>query len=636
MQNLNVGCGRGNLLSSTTLNRKPISSTITRMPYAKQGPILHPPLERRRGTIGSVSTSGEPVIDSDASEMFCFQCEQTAHGQGCTKIGICGKTPDTAVLQDLLMYSLKGLGGWAHFARSEKGLNDPDINAFVKAAAFSTLTNVNLDETRFQQYIVECHELTNRLRETMEGKSPETPDLIWFDSLPHPFKFNLFDRVGPNPSVEDLVAVGKAVDLKHRRYEMQRLGIDTLLGLHELLTYGLKGLAAYSHHAEVLGHQDPEVDAFCQEALAFLASSESEHCGPVLDTCLRLGETNLKAMRNLDAAHSARFGIPQPTTVHLTPRKGKAILVSGHDLGDLEDLLKQTEGKDINIYTHGEMLPAHGYSKLHKYSHLAGHYGGAWYKQRKEFSKFPGPILMTSNCIVVPWATYSDRMFTTGEVGMPGVEHLQEKDFSKIVETALEMSGFDEEPAGEKTVVTGYGHHAVMGVADKLIDAIKEGHLEHIFLVGGCDAPEQSRKYYGDVVSALPQNTIVLTLGCGKFRFFDQDLGVLPGSDLPRLMDMGQCNDAYSAITVASELAGALHKDINELPLSLDISWFEQKAVSILLTLLHLGVRNIRLGPTLPAFLTNDAVCLLIDEFGLKVADVKHPEKDVELMMQGN
>lgn len=603
----------------------------------RTGPMRHPSVVQRHSPIVSVATPEVPPIDFDASDMFCFQCEQTAHGQGCTKVGICGKTPDTAVLQDLLMYSLKGLGGWAHHARKEMGLDNPEINAFVKAATFSTLTNVNLDETRFQQYIIKCHELTNKLRDSMEGGSPEAADLVWFDTLPHPFEFNLFDRVGPNPSVEDLIAVGRAVDLKHRMHEMQRLGVDTLLGLHELLNYGLKGLAAYSHHAEVLGHQDSDVDAFCQEALAFLASSESEHCGAVLEMCMRLGETNLKAMRNLDAAHTGRFGIPKPTTVHLTPKKGKAILVSGHDLGDLEDLLEQTEGKGINVYTHGEMLPAHGYSELHKHSHLAGHYGGAWYKQKKEFNRFPGPILMTSNCIMVPLTTYSDRLFTTGEVGMPGVEHLEEKDFSKLVECALEMPGFDEEPmtGDEKTVVTGYGHHAVMGVADKLIQAISDGHLEHIFLVGGCDAPEQSRKYYGDVVAALPQNTIVLTLGCGKFRFFDQDLGVLPGSGLPRLLDMGQCNDAYSAITVASELSNALHKDINELPLSLDISWFEQKAVAILLTLLHLGVRNIRLGPTLPAFLTNDAVCLLIDEFGLKVADVKHPERDVELMMQG-
>ncbi|GBF99305.1 hydroxylamine reductase [Raphidocelis subcapitata] len=578
-----------------------------------------------------------PSDSEAANDMFCFQCEQTLHGTGCTSVpaGVCGKTVDVANLQDLLTFQLKGLCSWAHFAHG-KGLATPDADSFVKAAIFSTLTNVNFDPERFRDYCTRADELARGLKAQLRAAGveggPAAEPLPWFDEH-HPVDFSLRAALGTDaPTLEALEAFAPKVSLLARRGLM---GADaaTLLGLHELVAYGLRGVAAYAHHAEMLGQVDPSLDDVFEETMAFLASPASQDPGAVLGVAMRLGEANFRTMALLDRGHTTRFGHPEPSPVRLTPVVGKAILVSGHDMQDLHDLLVQTEGTGLNVYTHGEMLPAHGYPGLKKFKHLVGNYGGAWYKQ-KEFGEFPGAILMTTNCIMPPAAQYADRIFTTGEVGVQGSPHIHTKDYGPLIERAKQLPGFTYEPPEPKFVTTGFGHEATLGAASLVLDAIKAGELSHIFLVGGCDAPEPSRKYYTEVVKGLPRDTIVLTLGCGKYRFYDQDLGTLPNG-LPRLLDMGQCNDAYSALVVATELAKALGTDVNALPLSLDISWFEQKAVAVLLTLLHLGVKNIRLGPNLPAFLTPEATALLVEAFNIMPADTKSPAAEVERMMAG-
>ena len=391
-----------------------------------------------------------------------------------------------------------------------------------------------------------------------------------------------------------------------------------------LWLYGLKGAAAYADHARILGSEADEVYAFFSEALSSLAEDEPTVDG-LFGLSLRCGEINLKVMEMLDAAHTATFGNPVPTSLRVEPLKGKAILVSGHDLHDLENLLKQTEGLDINVYTHGEMLPAHGYPKLKAYRQLAGNYGGAWQDQKEEFAKFPGPILMTTNCIQEPQASYQGRIFTTGHVGWPGVVHLSNGNFAPVIEAALAACGFPED-GPDKTILTGFGHHAVLGVADKVVEALQSGALKHFFLIGGCDGAKSGRDYYTRFAESVPADCVILTLGCGKYRFNKLDFGNIGG--IPRLLDMGQCNDAYSAIQVAVALAKAFDCGVNELPLSLIVSWYEQKAVAVLLSLLFLGIRNIRLGPSLPAFVTPAVLEVLVEKFNLM--PISTPEKDLE------
>ncbi|KAL4859420.1 Hydroxylamine reductase [Chlorella vulgaris] len=574
-----------------------------------------------------------------------MRCEQTSKGTGCTTVGVCGKTPETAVLQDLLTYSLKGLGCWAAFA-AEQGCEVPQaVYTLLNAATFATLTNVNFDDQRFKEYICAAHalreELERRLRDKGSEASPPTPaNLPWFDLLAHPAAWKLSQGYLATASIDQLTQLGKMTSLEHRRHIMD----PTLMGLHEMITYGLRGLAAYSHHAEVLGHHDPEVDRFMARCYAFLCSEAALDLGATLAMVDEVGAVGVKGMRLLDQGHTTKFGHPEPTQVRITPKRGKAILISGHDLQDTADLLAQTEGTGVNVWTHGELLPAHGYPALKKrYPHLAGNYGGAWYRQQREFAEFPGPVLMTTNCISEPRSSYADRMFTTGEVGWAGVTHIegkpgQAKDFSSLIKMAQELPGFEYEPpeSEAKFVTTGFARNAVLGVAGEVVKAVQQGHLKHIFLIGGCDGAEPTRKYFGKVADATPQDTMVLTLGCGKFRFYDHEFGTLPGTPLPRLLDMGQCNDAYSAVVVAGALADALGTDINGLPLSLDLSWLEQKAVIILLSLLHLGVRNIRIGPKLPAFLTPGALQVIVDKWNLQLTDVKHPEQDVAAMLAGH
>lgn len=413
----------------------------------------------------------------------------------------------------------------------------------------------------------------------------------------------------PADDREGLIEQGLEVGITKR---LEALGPD-ITGLQELLTYGLKGMAAYAYHARRLGREDAGIYAFLWEALDLLAN-EAPSIDRLFAMCLRCGEVNRKVLELLDAAHTSTYGHPTPTPVRISPSKGKAILVSGHDLKSLEELLKQTEGQRINIYTHGEMLPAHGYPGLRRFSHLVGNYGGAWQAQQREFAEFPGPILMTTNCLMEPQEAYRDRLFTSNVVGWPGIKHLDDRDFTPLIEAALAAPGFEQD-GPDKKITVGFGHAAVMNMAERIVSAVKSGRVRHIFLIGGCDGAKPGRNYYTELARAVPSDCIILTLACGKYRFNKFDFGKIAG--LPRLLDLGQCNDAYSAIRIALALAEALGTEVNELPLSLVLSWYEQKAVSILLTLLHLGIKGIRLGPSLPAFLTPATLEVLVKDFNI-------------------
>ena len=407
----------------------------------------------------------------------------------------------------------------------------------------------------------------------------------------------------------------------------ERFGAD-IAGLQELLLYGLKGMAAYAEHALVLGHEDDSTYAFIAEVLYYLAEAIPS-VEALFALCLKCGEVNMRVMELLDTANTGAYGHPVPTPVRVEPLRGKAILVSGHDLKDLEKLLVQTEGMGINIYTHGEMLPAHGYPELKKFRHLVGNYGGAWQDQKDEFARFPGAILMTTNCIQEPQTDYSQRIFTSGFVGWPGVTHITNGDFSPVIKAALTAPGFAED-GPDKTILVGFGHQAVLGVAEKVVEAVKTGAIKHFFLVGGCDGARSGRDYYTDFAESVPKDCVILTLACGKYRFNKLDFGTIGG--IPRLLDVGQCNDAYSAIQIAIALSKAFQCGVNDLPLSLVLLWYEQKAVAILLTLLHLGIRNIRLGPTLPAFVTPNVLKVLQDKFNLM--PIKTAEQDLTAILQ--
>ncbi|MBP7829349.1 MAG: hydroxylamine reductase [Kiritimatiellae bacterium] len=542
--------------------------------------------------------------------MFCYQCEQTAKGTGCTAFGVCGKDPDTAALLDLLIHAQKGISQYAHRAR-QLGGRDHDVDVFALESLFTTVTNVNFDPRRIEVLLRRAAALREKARALYEKACADRGAPV--ENLSGPAAWR------PAADLDELIRQGEQVSVEGR---MANLGPD-ITGLQELLMYGLKGTAAYADHALILGKEDEAVYAFMHEALDFL-TQPAPTVDQLLAMNLRCGEVNLAVMGLLDSANTGAYGHPVPTPVRITPVQGKAILVSGHDLKDLEELLKQTEGAGINIYTHGEMLPAHGYPGLKKYKHLAGNYGGAWQDQRKEFDAFPGAILMTTNCIQKPKESYTGRIFTSGLVAWPGVRHIANRDFKPVIEAALAAPGFmADEP--EKTILVGFGHHAVLGVAGQVIEAVKKGDIRHFFLIGGCDGAKPGRDYYTEFAQAVPQDCVILTLACGKYRFNKLDFGTVAG--LPRLLDVGQCNDAYSAIKIASALAGAFGCGVNDLPLSLILSWYEQKAVCILLTLLHLGIRNIRIGPSLPAFLTPPVVKVLVEKFNIQ--PVGSVEKDL-------
>ncbi|HPP74135.1 MAG TPA: hydroxylamine reductase [Armatimonadota bacterium] len=542
--------------------------------------------------------------------MYCYQCEQRANGKGCTTFGVCGKDPQTAVLQDLLLYATEGVSMYAHRAR-KFGVSDREIDVFVIEALFSTVTNVDFDPERLQKLLYKAAELRDRAKAMYEAAAAKAGEPV--ETLGGPAKWT------PADSLEGLVKQGEQVSIPGR---IEALGED-VAGLRELLTYGLKGTAAYADHAQILGQEDDSVYAEFHDMLNYLAI-DNPTTDELITRSLKVGELNLKVMALLDAANTGAYGNPVPTPVRTEPVKGKAILVSGHDLKDLEELLKQTEGTGINVYTHCEMLPAHGYPKLKAYKHLVGNYGGAWQDQARDFDQFPGAILMTTNCIQRPKDSYKGRIFTTGLVAWPGVTHIANKDFKPVIDAALAAEGFTED-GPDKTILVGFGHNAVLGVADKVIDAVKSGAIKHFFLIGGCDGVKSGRNYYTDMAQAVPNDAVILTLACGKYRFNKLEFGDIGG--IPRLLDIGQCNDAYSAIKIASALAEAFGCGVNDLPLSLILSWYEQKAVAILLTLLHLGIKNIRLGPTLPSFVTPNVLNVLVENFNIK--PISTPEQDL-------
>lgn len=542
--------------------------------------------------------------------MFCYQCEQTAKGEGCTQIGVCGKQPDVAALQDLLLYTIKGLSLYANEAR-RLGILNREVNVFTVKALFATLTNVNFDPDRFVELIKKSVEVREQLKAKIKvagGKIDFTEDAANYKA--------------PD-SKEGMITDGQRVGVKSD----PSINPD-IHSLQQILIYGMKGVAAYADHAQILGQEDDTVYAFLHEGLSATLRKDIGLDGWI-SLVLKCGEMNLRTMELLDAGNTSTYGHPVPTKVPLGVKKGKAILVSGHDLKDLHEILKQTDGKGIYVYTHGEMLPTHGYPELKKYPHLYGHYGTAWQNQHKEFTKFPGAILMTTNCIQKPQDSYKDNIFTTGLVGWPGIKHISDGNFQPLIEKALSMEGFTEDVEG-KTVMVGFARNTVLGVADKVIEAVKNKNISHFFLVAGCDGAKPGRNYYTEFVEKAPKDSIVLTLACGKFRFFDKDLGDIGG--IPRLLDIGQCNDAYSAIQIAVALSKAFNISVNELPLSLILSWYEQKAVAILLTLLYLNIKNIRLGPSLPAFVTPNVLDVLVKTFNIK--PITTPDEDLKAILK--
>ena len=521
--------------------------------------------------------------------MFCFQCEQTARCSGCTSsVGVCGKSSKTAELQDNLVGDLIALALTVNQGKDlEDNISDEVIKTVLEGL-FTTITNVNFND------------------ETLE---------IMIEKVK-----NLRKEVARESKVEE----AQAYDMKKIWYAN-----EDIRSLKSLILFGIKGMAAYAYHAWVINYRDDEVNKFFIEALCELSKDNS--LDNLLKTVMKTGEINLKCMALLDKANTSTFGKPQPAKVSLTVEKGPFIVVTGHDLNDLKLLLEQTKDKGINIYTHGEMLPAHGYPELRKYEHLKGNFGTAWQNQQKEFANVPGAFLFTTNCLMPVKDSYADRVFTTEVVSYPQMIHIgEEKDFTPVINKALELGGYEKDMEftginGGHEVITGFGHDTVMSVADKVIDAVKAGKIKHFFLVGGCDGAKVGRNYYTEFVKATPKDTVILTLACGKYRFNDLNLGEIEG--LPRIMDMGQCNDAYSAIQVAVALANAFGCGVNELPLTLNISWYEQKAVCILLSLLHLGIKNILLGPTIPAFISKNVLNILVENYN--IAPISTPEEDL-------
>jgi hydroxylamine reductase len=537
--------------------------------------------------------------------MFCYQCEQTSEGKGCTTFGVCGKNPEVSALQDLLTYMLKGLSQLAVEGK-KVGVRDEQIDLFICEAAFTTVTNVNFDPDILIEYISKATRFRDALCEKVQLAEGYTEFHGPVDLVLEKTKAALIQQgksfgVNADPSID-----------------------PELNGLHWLLIYGLKGVAAYTYHAYRLGKKDDKVFEFIQKGFA-ATLDKSLGVNDFLELALKCGEINIRAMELLDAGNTEAYGHPVPTKVPLGHKKGKAILVSGHDLKDLEKLLKQSEGKGIYVYTHGEMLPTHAYPKLKKYPHFYGHFGTAWQNQQKEFKTFPGAILMTTNCLQKPASVYTDNIFTSGPVGWLGVTHIEGDDFSPVIKKALEMPGFDQDEEG-KTVTVGFGRNYFLSLVDGIAESVMKGHVNSFFLVAGCDGAKPGRNYYTEFVEKTPNDSLVLTLACGKFRFFDKDLGEIDG--IPRLMDIGQCNDAYAAIRVAQAFEEIFGTKMSELPLFFILSWYEQKAIAILLSLFYLGVKNIRLGPSLPVFMTPK----LLEKFN--VIPLKTPEEDLKAIIE--
>ncbi len=539
--------------------------------------------------------------------MFCQQCEQTFRLKGCDTSGVCGKTPEVAALQDVLIHALKGIAVYGWKLR-ELEVKDETVDYFVLDGVFATLTNVNFDSDALEKMIYATKPIKIQLKEQFEKVYQEKNGTPYSDGFPS------ITQWIPAESREGLLDQGKAVGIRANN----DLSED-IHSLRDILLYGLKGMSAYAHHAYRLGQQDEKVTGFVYKALYSL-TDESLGMDDLLALVMECGEANLKCLEILDRGHTTQFGNPEPTQVKLGYQKGKAIVVSGHEMQDLSLLLEQTKDKGIKVYTHGEMLPGLAYPEFKKYPHFAGHYGSAWQNQQKEFCDLPAAILMTTNCIQEPSMTYSDRMFTTGAVGWPDIKHIPQeasgnKDFTPVIEKALELEGFKEDNI-EKEITIGFAHNAVLGAAEQVVEAVKGNKIRHFFLIGGCDGARPGRNYFTKYVEAIPDDCLILTLGCGKNRINRLDYPLVEG--LPKLLDCGQCNDAYSAIVIAQALAKAFDCGVNELPLSLIISWYEQKAVAVLLTLFHLGIKNIKLGPSLPTFISENVLKVLVEKFNIQ------------------
>lgn len=539
------------------------------------------------------------------NKMFCYQCQETANCSGCTLSGVCGKTPDTAVMQDLLVYVSKLLSTVTTQLRKENKVIDKEINHLITLNLFTTITNANFDKKVIEDRVTETLKVKEELLSKVIDKETLPKEVFW------------------NGNKDEYESKGKAVGVLSTKDEDVR-------SLRELITYGLKGLSAYSKHANVLMSDNEEVDAFLQSALA-KTLDDSLSVEELINLTLETGKYGVDGMAMLDKANTSTYGNPEITKVNIGVQNRPGILVSGHDLKDLEMLLKQSENSGVDIYTHSEMLPAHYYPHFKKYSHFVGNYGNAWWKQKEEFESFNGPILMTTNCIVPPKKSYIDRIFTTGATGYPGVNHIdggigEEKDFSEIIELAKKCSPPTEIEQGE--IIGGFAHNQVLSLADKIVDAVKSGNIKKFVVMAGCDGRAKSRNYYTDFAKALPKDTVILTAGCAKYKYNKLNLGNING--IPRVLDAGQCNDSYSLAVIALKLKEVFGlDDINQLPIIYNISWYEQKAVIVLLALLYLGVKNIHLGPTLPAFLSENVAKVLIDNFG--ISGIGTVEDDIEL-----
>lgn len=559
-------------------------------------------------------------------EMFCYQCEQTANGKGCTRLGVCGKTPEIANLQDLLIYQVKGISCYGKVLSELGHPIEKAVIAFIESVLFTTLTNVNFDAEVHVQLLQESQKIKDSLREKVSASegSSNLHDSDYCSCHTAQAQYRLPST--KSEMLHDAPIAGIMYD--------KSLDPD-IRSPRQTILYGLKGISAYGHQARELGYCSDQVDSFYITALESLTDDRLT-VEELIRMTMRTGEAAIEVMKVLDEANTSVYGNPSPHTVNVHIRKGPFIIVSGHDLKDLEMLLQQTEGTGINIYTHGEMLPSHGYEGLKKYPHLVGNFGGAWQDQQKQFDGIPGCILMTTNCLMRPRESYKDRIYSTNVVGWEGVKYIPKKpdgtkDFSEIIRHALELGGFTQDVEPHEILV-GFGHHATLSYTDKIVQAVESGKLRHFFLIGGCDGARPGRNYYTDFAQLVPKDCMILTLACGKYRFNKMDFGEVAG--LPRLLDIGQCNDVYSAIRIATTLADAFNTDVNGLPLSLIISWYEQKAVADLLALLSLGIRNIYLGPELPAFLSPNVLQYLVDTFHLR--KITNPEDDIKTCLKQN
>lgn len=559
-------------------------------------------------------------------EMFCYQCEQTANGKGCTRLGVCGKTPEIANLQDLLIYQVKGISCYGKVLSELGHPIEKAVIAFIESVLFTTLTNVNFDAEVHVQLLQESQKIKDSLREKVSASegSSNLHDSDYCSCHTAQAQYRLPST--KSEMLHDAPIAGIMYD--------KSLDPD-IRSLRQTILYGLKGISAYGHQARELGYCSDQVDSFYITALESLTDDRLT-VEELIRMTMRTGEAAIEVMKVLDEANTSVYGNPSPHTVNVHIRKGPFIIVSGHDLKDLEMLLQQTEGTGINIYTHGEMLPSHGYEGLKEYPQLVGNFGGAWQDQQKQFDGIPGCILMTTNCLMRPRESYKDRIYSTNVVGWEGVKYIPKKpdgtkDFSEIIRHSLELGGFTQDVEPHEILV-GFGHHATLSYADKIVQAVESGKLRHFFLIGGCDGARPGRNYYTDFAQLVPKDCMILTLACGKYRFNKMDFGEVAG--LPRLLDIGQCNDVYSAIRIATALADAFNTDVNGLPLSLIISWYEQKAVADLLALLSLGIRNIYLGPELPAFLSPNVLQYLVDTFHLR--KITNPEDDIKTCLKQN